>query len=1178
MSITGSEQWMYSSGREFYDFPIEQSLRFNDNDSAYLSWTPSSTGNRKTWTWSAWVKRSNIGTRQTLFSTGLSGTAYHYWYFETDDTLRYAVHTGGSRYTSAVFRDTSAWMNIIIVHDTTDSTASDRIKIYVNGDRVTSFTQAIDPALNSDGVINSTTYPYNVGRSAFHNSNYYDGYMADINFIDGQALEPTSFGEFKSGIWTPVDTSGLTFGTNGFRLQFGDTTEASGFNTVTYTGNGGAQSISGTGFSSAPDLVWIKNRSSATEHVLHDSVRGAANLLQSNSTAAELNRPTYLTSFDSDGFSFGDNVSNYNTSGSNYVAWTWDAGSGSAASNTDGSITSTVKANTDYGFSIVSYTGTGANATVGHGLTSAPDMIIAKRRNTTGSWGVYHSGMTSATYQMWLNLTNGETSRPAQWNSTAPTSSVFSVGTDTDVNANGSDYIAYCFAEKTGYSSIGSYTGTGAAGNSINLGFKPAFLLIKETGNANSWELFDNTRNTSSPFDKRLFPNDSAAEATTTSLSYSDTGFETLNGNTGINRSGGSYIYMAFADTRNAAFWRDTSGQGNDWQPNNLVFSDVVPDGTNNFATMNILDDNYASPKFSYSEGNLKYTYGYTGAGFDRVFGSIAISPNDTNKYYFEFTGNVTNEQMQWGVVSTDSLAYSLADRDNGLSATANASQLRWVSYLSAPYLYRIDSSTTSEGTLLTTSNGNAANGDIYSLVYDADAGKFYAWFNGVEFTGQNYAAGTSLWATMDTSKTYMVMMYQGDGGVTTKSGNMTANFGQDSSFAGAKARQGNTDANGLGDFYYPVPDDALALCTANLPTGAIDTLNDETPEDYFNTLLWTGDGSNPRTLSGLDFAPDLIWHKSRSAASMDSHAIQDSVRGFDLNNNLYTNLNGSETAYPNRGVINSVSSTGFTFNENASDYSTADGLNQSGVSFVSWNWKANGSGVSNTDGSINSTVSVGSTSQQNWFSVVGYTGTGANATVGHGLGVTPDMYIVKNRDQTGDWCVYHKDMNSTPEDFYMLLNLTNTPIDNATIWNDTAPTSTTFSIGSYLYGNNIDYIAYCFANAEGLCKVGKFSGNGSTTDGLFVYLGFRPAFLLYRQITAASNWGMIDNTRNPYNVSNARLFPSNSSAENTAETVVDLLSNGFKARDAYGGWNFSGQDYIYIAIAEQPFKYANAR
>ena len=1160
MSITGSEQWMYSSGREFYDFPIEQSLRFNDNDSAYLSWTPSSTGNRKTWTWSAWVKRSNIGTRQTLFSTGLSGTAYHYWYFETDDTLRYAVHTGGSRYTSAVFRDTSAWMNIIIVHDTTDSTASDRIKIYVNGDRVTSFTQAIDPALNSDGVINSTTYPYNVGRSAFHNSNYYDGYMADINFIDGQALEPTSFGEFKSGIWTPVDTSGLTFGTNGFRLQFGDTTEASGFNTVTYTGNGGAQSISGTGFSSAPDLVWIKNRSSATEHVLHDSVRGAANLLQSNSTAAELNRPTYLTSFDSDGFSFGDNVSNYNTSGSNYVAWTWDAGSGSAASNTDGSITSTVKANTDYGFSIVSYTGTGANATVGHGLTSAPDMIIAKRRNTTGSWGVYHSGMTSATYQMWLNLTNGETSRPAQWNSTAPTSSVFSVGTDTDVNANGSDYIAYCFAEKTGYSSIGSYTGTGAAGNSINLGFKPAFLLIKETGNANSWELFDNTRNTSSPFDKRLFPNSNQAEATTTSLSYSDTGFETLNGNTGINRSGGTYIYMAFADTRNAAFWKDTSGEGNDWQPNNLVFSDVVPDSTtNNFA--NLMIHNYpAGNSNAFSQGNLRFTPGSGDSARNTNRMAISNMLVSSGKWYAEAY-----------IVDNGSAQFIGVGPKQTVSPTANNTRYA--------YIYSADGNSyvrTGASESISTYASSYTVGDVIGIYVDMDAAtpvvyfsKNGQWSNGSGSWNQSSPSGgitlgdTFFTESADFSGTFTFQAARASGAVSPTT---IWNFGQDDTFAGAITAGGNTDANGYGSFKYAPPTNALALCSANLPSGAIDTLNDETPEDYFNTVIYTGDNTSSQSVTGVGFQPSLVWAKSRPANSGQNFV--DAVRG--ATKNLQSNTTNAEATV---NTVTSFDSDGFTVGDgNGYD------INKSGESIVAWNWKAGGSGVSNTDGSITSTVSVGATSQQNWFSIATYTGTGSLGTVGHGLGVAPDMVIIKNRSGSPvpNWVIGNSASGWTGQLYFD----TGAFSTNSGSFNNTAPTDSVVTINtdSTVNYNTGTYVMYSFANAEGLCKVGSYVGNGST-DGTFVYTGFRPAFVMVKSYTAGEHWNIPVFTSSTNGTMNT-LSPNLSNAERTMDQnpAVDFVSNGFKIKTSDANYNSNGGGYIFLAIAEQPFKYANAR
>jgi hypothetical protein len=530
-------------GGGFYDFPLEQSLRFEDGDSAYLSRTPASASNRKTMTFSFWFKRGNFGATQKVFSAGVNSSNNARIDLRADGRLQVFSNTSGVQdisivFDPIVFRDVSAWYHFTVIIDTTSATQTDRVQLYVNGTRHTGISSTggenIWPDQNDDSQFN-TTVEHNIGRQYYSADAYYDGYLAEINFIDGQALGPTSFGEFKSGIWVPVDTADLTFGTNGFRLQFGDTTEASGFNAVTWTGNGTSQSISGTGFSSSPDLVWTKKRSSTSAHYLVDSVRGSDKVLFGNLTDAEATSSNVIASLDSDGFSIGAD-GGINASGQTFVGWTWDAGSGSAASNTDGSITSTVKANTTYGFSIASYTGNAtAGATIGHGLGVAPDMIIVKNRNLVDSWLVKHSSFADDNKALFLNETGQAGSSSTYWNNTAPTASVFSVGTDGKANGSGQNIIAYCFAEKTGFSKIGSYTGTGAAGNSITLGFKPAFLLIKETGNANSWELFDNTRNTSSPFDKRLFPNDSAAEATTTSLSYSDTGFETLNGNTGIN-------------------------------------------------------------------------------------------------------------------------------------------------------------------------------------------------------------------------------------------------------------------------------------------------------------------------------------------------------------------------------------------------------------------------------------------------------------------------------------------------------------------------------------------------------------------------------------------------------------------------------------------------------------------
>ena len=284
----------------------------------------------------------------------------------------------------------------------------------------------------------------------------------------------------------------------------------------------------------------------------------------------------------------------------------------------------------------------------------------------------------------------------------------------------------------------------------------------------------------------------------------------------------GDGFYLDFSDNSStAALGIDRSPNGNDFTLNNFATTDSVTDTpTNNFCILNINDNNLSesSPHFVYSEGNLKVAWSFTGTNFDRVFGTLFIEPHDTNKYYWEATGTQNNEQMVWGVIATDSAMYRQDNRNTGVSKEANVALLRWASYTSAPYLLNIDNSSATEGDALSTSNGNAANNDIFSFVYDAGAGKFYVFFKGVELSGQNYSAGTSLFDTVDTTKTYAVMTYQGDGGGSTKSGNLTMNFGQDSSFAGTKTAQGNKDAKGIGDFYYSVPSGAVTLCSKNLP------------------------------------------------------------------------------------------------------------------------------------------------------------------------------------------------------------------------------------------------------------------------------------------------------------------------------------------------------------------------
>ena len=325
------------------------------------------------------------------------------------------------------------------------------------------------------------------------------------------------------------------------------------FNTKLYSGNSSTQSITGVGFQ--PDFTWIKDRNDTGHHQLLDAVRGVTKYLSSNDTDAEATSSNGLTAFNSDGFSLGDNT-NYNNSSRIYASWNWKA-NGSGSANTTGTINSTVSANTTAGFSISKFTGTGSAATVGHGLGAVPKMYIVKNLSTGSTqWRVYHASL-GATKHMALDATQAVGTASGVFNNTEPTSSVFSVGTDDAANKSGDNLIAYAFAEKTGYSKFGSYTGTSSE-VFIYTGFKPRFILIKKTSEAASWHLFDTSRTVSNggnQLNKILFPNLSNAESDD-AYNYVDAvsnGFRCFSGPSGqgteTNKNGQTFIYMAFGQS-----------------------------------------------------------------------------------------------------------------------------------------------------------------------------------------------------------------------------------------------------------------------------------------------------------------------------------------------------------------------------------------------------------------------------------------------------------------------------------------------------------------------------------------------------------------------------------------------------------------------------------------------------
>jgi hypothetical protein len=322
-------------------------------------------------------------------------------------------------------------------------------------------------------------------------------------------------------------------------------------------------------------------------------------------------------------------------------------------------------------------------------------------------------------------------------------------------------------------------------------------------------------------------------------------------------------------------------------------------------------------------------------------------------------------------------------------------------------------------------------------------------------------------------------------------------------------------------------------------------------PSDYFNTKLYTGNGSYGHSITGVGFQPDFVWIKSRSNA--DNHNVFDAVRGTDKG--IRTNTTAVEFTSVN--LLHSFDSDGFTVDDHTP-------INRNGGTHVAWNWLANGSGSSNTDGSITSTVSVNTTAG---FSIVKYTGTYAVATVGHGLGVTPKMIIAKGLGVTNNWLVYHPTTGNTKA----LALQDTTSFTGSHLWNNTSPTSSVFSLGQVGATNTSgqENIAYCFAEIKGYSKISSYTGNGST-DGTFVYTGFKPAFILIRRTDTGDNWLIHDNRREGFNPENDEIMPNLSNVEQAYDTL-DILSNGFKLRHSAGRSNNSGGTYIYMAIAEQP-------
>jgi hypothetical protein len=336
-------------------------------------------------------------------------------------------------------------------------------------------------------------------------------------------------------------------------------------------------------------------------------------------------------------------------------------------------------------------------------------------------------------------------------------------------------------------------------------------------------------------------------------------------------------------------------------------------------------------------------------------------------------------------------------------------------------------------------------------------------------------------------------------------------------------------------------------------------------PKDYFNTKLYSGSGSTT-TLTGVGFQPDWTWIKRRNSSI--NHKIYDAVR--TAGKSISSNNTAVEITNDAEGYLSAFTSDGFTVQAGTT---SDEYVNQTGGTYVSWNWKANGAGVSNTDGSITSTVSASTTSG---MSIVKWTAV-SNGTVGHGLGAKPAMVIVKSTDNTSPWLVWHKGLTGgSEEDRYIILNQTSAQASLSDYWGTGGFTNQVFGVNSDTLNNNLGtMIGYCFAEKTGFSKFGSYTGNAST-DGSFVYTGFKPAFVMIKVTNGIDNWFIFDNRRSTSggNVVDDYLYPNLSNAEG-GTNILDFLSNGFKLRTTDGGQNGSS-NYIFMAFAESPIVSSN--